>query len=57
MEMHMYSHLNLKYGLKSLALEWAMALVNGIRRYGQEDPEIGIFGKILRNEIEEKFIE
>lgn len=53
----MYTYLNLKYGLKSMAIEWAMSVVNGIRKYGLDDPEIGMFGKILRNEIEEKFVE
>lgn len=57
METHMYTYLNLKYGLKSMAIEWAMSVVNGIRKYGLDDPEIGMFGKILRNEIEEKFVE
>ena len=40
-----------------MAIEWAMSVVNGIRKYGLDDPEIGMFGKILRNEIEEKFVE
>ena len=33
----MYTYLNLKYGLKNIAIEWAMALVNEIRRYGLND--------------------
>ena len=45
----MYTYLNQKYGLKNITIEWAMSIVNGIKRYAPEDPEIGIFGKILRN--------
>lgn len=45
----MYTYLNLKYGLKNMSIEWAMAIVNGIRRYGMEDAEVAMFGKILRN--------
>jgi len=28
-----------------------MGIVNGIKKYGQEDAEIAAFGKILRNEL------
>jgi hypothetical protein len=38
METHMYTYLNQKYGLKSLAIEWAISIVNGIKKYGLEDP-------------------
>lgn len=55
METHMYTYLNQKYGLKSLAVEWAMSIVNAIRRYGLDDPEVATFGKILRNQVEENF--
>lgn len=52
MESHMYTYLNQKYGLKPLAIEWVMSIVNGIKKYGPEDPEIATFGKILRNQVE-----
>lgn len=47
----MYTYLNQKYGLKSLTIEWAMGIVSGIRRYGAKEPEVAVFGKVLRNEI------
>ncbi len=53
MEQHMYSYLNHKYGLKNLIIEWASSIINGIRMFSQEDSEIFLFGKILRNELEE----
>jgi hypothetical protein len=49
----MYTYLNQKYGLKSLAIEWAMSIVNGIKKYSHEDAEIATFGKILRNQCDE----
>lgn len=49
MEAHMYTFLNQKYGLKAMTVEWAMSIVNGIKKYGQEDAEVATFGKILRN--------
>jgi hypothetical protein len=53
----MYTYLNQKYGLKPMTVEWAMSIVNGIKKYGQDDAEIAAFGKMLRNELEEDFIE
>ena len=55
MEQHMYTFLNQKYGLKNLIIEWATALINGIRKYANEDNDIAVFGKILRNESDEEF--
>jgi hypothetical protein len=52
LETHMYTYLNQKYGLKPMTVEWAMSIVNGIKKYGQDDAEIAAFGKILRNELE-----
>lgn len=46
MEQHMYSFLNQKYGLKSLIIEWATSIVNGIKMYSLEDSDICLFGKV-----------
>lgn len=54
MEQHMYTYLNHKYGLKNLIIEWASSIINGIRMFSAEDAEICLFGKILRNELEEE---
>ena len=53
LEQHMYTYLNQKYGLKSIIIEWASNIINGIKIFSGEDSEICLFGKILRNEIEE----
>ena len=53
LEQHMYTYLNQKYGLKSIIIEWATNIINGIKIFSSEDSEICLFGKILRNEIEE----
>jgi hypothetical protein len=53
MEQHMYSYLNHKYGLKNLIIEWATSIINGIKMYSSEDSDVCLFGKILRNELEE----
>jgi hypothetical protein len=53
MEEHMYTFLNQKYGLRSLAIDCAMSIVHGIKSYGAEDAMVAAFGKILRNELDE----
>jgi len=55
MEQYMYSYLNKRYGLKSLVLEWASAVIIGVKKYSHEDSEIELFGKILKNECDEDF--
>ena len=54
MEQHMYNYFNKKYGLKNLVIEWASSMILGIKQYSNEDSEICLFGKILRNEQEEE---
>ena len=55
MEQHMYSFLNQKYGLKNLIVEWAMAIINGIKKFCFEENDVTVFGKVLRNECDEEF--
>ena len=47
MEQHMYSYMNQKYGLKSLIIEWATAIINGVKKYSQTNNDICVFGRIL----------
>lgn len=55
MELHMYTYLNQKYGLKNLIIEWATSIINAIKKYAGDDNDIAVFGKILRNECDEEF--
>ena len=55
MEQFMYTYLNQKYGLKTLIVEWALAIVNGVKKYCSEDHDVALFGKILKNECDEEF--
>jgi hypothetical protein len=41
--------------LKNLIIEWAAAIITGIKRYSKDDHEVALFGKILRNECDEEF--
>jgi hypothetical protein len=52
----MYTYLNQRYGLKQLIIEWAGAIIGGIKRYSKEkDADVCLFGKVLRNEVDEDF--
>lgn len=51
----MYTYLVQKYGLKSLIVEWATAIINGVRAFAREDHEVALFAKVLKNECDEEF--
>ena len=53
LEQFMYTYLTQKYGLQNIVMEWATNLINGIKNFSSEDNEICLFGKILKNELEE----
>lgn len=36
-------------------MEWAIAILNGIKRFAEENNDVAVFGKILKNEIDEEF--
>jgi Ca2+-binding EF-hand superfamily protein len=55
MEQHLYTYLNQKYGLKNLILDWASAIIQAIKKFSNEDNDVAVFGKIMRNEIDEEF--
>lgn len=51
----MYTYLNQKYGLKPLIVEWAAAIINGVKTYIKEEHDVALFAKILKNECDEDF--
>ena len=53
MERYMYKFLNNKYGLKNLVIEWSSSIIASIKMYSPKDSEINLFGKILKNKIDE----
>eukprot|EP01022_Parablepharisma_sp_SALTPOND_P006584 TRINITY_DN1266_c0_g1_i1.p3 TRINITY_DN1266_c0_g1~~TRINITY_DN1266_c0_g1_i1.p3 ORF type:complete len:630 (-),score=73.32 TRINITY_DN1266_c0_g1_i1:7118-9007(-) len=55
MEQYMYVYLNQIYGLKSLIIEGAGGIIQGIKKYSSVDSDVALFGKILRNECDEDF--
>ena len=55
MEQFLYTHLNQKYGLRTLIVEQASTIITAIRTYLRDDHEITLFAKILKNECDEEF--
>ena len=53
LEQFIYTFFNYKYGLKNMVIEWATNIINGIKNYSLIDSEICLFGKIMRNELDE----
>lgn len=46
MEQHMYNYLSQKFGLRSLIVEWATALVNSLKIYWSKDNDIAVFAMV-----------
>lgn len=55
MEQFMYSHLKMRYGLKGLIIEQVEQIISGIKRYKEENVDVLLFGKILRNEVDQQY--
>jgi hypothetical protein len=41
----MYTFLNQKYGLKTLIIEWAGAIINAVKEFSPTDNDIAVFAK------------
>lgn len=55
MEQHVFRTYETKYGLRSIAVEHAGALVRSLLAHSAADNEVMVFLKIFRNELEEDF--
>jgi hypothetical protein len=55
LEQHMYTYLNQRYGLKALIVEHASAIIKAVNKCSAQDNDVAVFGKILRNEVDEEF--
>ena len=55
MEQHLLYFLNQRYGLKRLVVMNASAYIKAVNTFSPADNSVAVFGKILRNEIDEEF--
>lgn len=47
MEQHMYNYLSQKFGLRSLVVEWATALINCLKIYLTKDSDCALFAMVV----------
>lgn len=55
MEQHMYTWLEMRYGLKSLIVSHASALIRAVTKHNKQDNDVAVFGRIVQNEVDEEF--
>ena len=56
-ELDLYTYLKSKYGLKKLIVEWNLNILTSIKAYSKINGEVCLFGLLLKNEIDERYIE
>ena len=55
-EQFMYTYLTSKYGLKTLVIEWMIAIINAVKLFKGESHKVFLFSQILKNRCEEEFV-
>jgi len=55
LEQHLYGFLSRRYGVRSVVQEWAQAIFRAINRWGPQECDVAVFGKILQNQLAESF--
>ena len=57
MEQHLLAYLTTKYGVRQLITQWLTSILAAIEHFSPLDAQTALFGKVLRNEVEEEFEE
>ena len=52
----MYTYLNQKYGLRSLTVNYAQSIIQGVKKFATQDFEPFLFGKLLRSQIPDFYV-
>jgi len=55
MEQYLYTYLKVNKETKDNVIEWTQVILSHLEKYSEANPEVSLFGKILRNECEEAF--
>lgn len=45
-----------RFGLKDLIVDNASAVIKAVDKYSPQDNDVAVFGKILKNDIDEEFV-
>lgn len=56
LEQHFYSYLNQQFGLKSLVVQHATAILKATIQYEKQDIEAAVFRNLIKNEIDQGFL-
>ena len=57
MEQHLLAYLTNKYGVRQLITQWLTSILAAVEHFSPLDAQTALFGKVLRNEVEEEFEE
>ena len=57
MEQHLLAYLTTKYGIRQLITQWLGCILAAIEHFSSLSAQVALFGKVLRNEVEEEFEE
>lgn len=57
MEQHLLAYLTTKYGVRQLITQWLTSILAAVEHFAPLDAQTALFGKVLRNEVEEEFEE
>lgn len=57
MEQHLLAYLTTKYGVRQLITQWLTSILAAVEHFSPLDAQTALFGKVLRNEVEEEFEE
>ena len=55
MEQHLVAYLTTKYGVRQLIMQWLTSILAAVEHFSAVDAQTALFGKVLRNEVEEEF--
>ena len=57
MEQHLLAYLTTKYGVRQIITQWLTSILAAVEHFAPLDAQTALFGKVLRNEVEEEFEE
>ena len=57
MEQHLLAYLTTKYGVRQLITQWLISVLAAVEHFAPLDAQTALFGKVIRNAVEEEFEE
>ena len=57
MEQFMYLFFKQRFGLNNIVIEWVFSLIEAVRCFSSSDSDVALFALVLRNEVDEEFVD